>query len=529
MEVLVSNASIYQDISRKYSCIIHKTLNYFGTLRSAEFITDGTCPQKDIIYIFDFHIFEEISSEFICDTLISVGSPGESLIRRCKCVLEVPSTVEPFDLLNTVNRTFAYYRAWDQKLRNIFLHKGTVKDLLNASTEIFGTQIGIHDKNINCVVDSDYPEGDNCKYDTSIRRNNKNYIVSFLEDQEFLTSLQTHGAFFVDSASRSGRTLVQNIFLDGEFFYRVVITERNRPFKPQDVYLLEHLVEYLRPMLEISITGSSNDPAALRNFLSDVLNKPGFDLETYRKHLRMRNWMETDYYLCVVFVMAAADIFGNSAAAICVQIQQLIPNSVVFVYQERIVAIADMGPEPASVESVTGMFAEYMRDMNMKAGISNACQGYQSIRDLYLQADIALNMGGRLWSHLWLSRFHNVAPYYILEQCSRELRAATLCAPEILRLIRHDMEHGTEYFKTIKVYLGCNLNLAETSRQLFIHRTTLLYRLGKIQELSPMSFNSPLERIYYHLSVLLISYNSFSGGDCPNPLKNDSRHSDAEL
>ena len=189
-------------------------------------------------------------------------------------------------------------------------------------------------------------------------------------------------------------------------------------------------------------------------------------------------------------------------------------------------AIADLGAEPGSAESVVCGFAEYMRDMNMKAGVSNACQGYQSIRDLYLQADIALNLGGRLWSHLWLSRFRSVAPYYILEQCSGDLRAATLCAPEILGLIRHDMEHGTEYFKTVKVYLGCSLNLAETSRQLFIHRTTLLYRLGKIQELFPMSFHSPLERIYYHLSVLLISYNSFPGGDpngFPGPCRENNR------
>lgn len=509
--MLVSNALIYGRISEKFPCTIHKKLNYSGTFRSAEFVTEETCPQNDIIYIFDFHIFEEIPAGFACDTLITVGSPGEPLVRRCKCVLEVPAAVAPYALLNAVNQAFAYYQAWDRKLQEIYLHRGTVKDLLNASTEIFGTQIGIHDKNINCVVDSDYPEGDSYKRLTDIRRANKEYIMSFLEDQEFRDSLQVEGPFFVDSSSKSGRTLVQNIFIDGEFFYRVVITERNRPFKPQDAYLLEHLMEYLRPMLEISTTGSSDDPAALRSFLQDVLDKPRIDMETYRKYLRVRNWQDTDYYLCVVFVMAASEIFGNSAPAICVQIQKLIPNSVVFVYHERIVAIANVGPDPVSSESVVGLFAEYMRDMNMKAGISNACPGYQSIRDLYLQADIALKMGGRLWSYLWLSRFHMVAPYYILEQCTRELQAATLCAPEIVGLVRYDMDHGTEYFKTIKTYLGCNLNLAETSRQLFIHRTTLLYRLTKIQELFPMSFDSPLERIYYHLSTLLISYNSFSG------------------
>jgi len=55
---------------------------------------------------------------------------------------------------------------------------------------------------------------------------------------------------------------------------------------------------------------------------------------------------------------------------------------------------------------------------------------------------------------------------------------------------------------TLKVFFDCNLNISETSRVLFIHRNTLLYRLDKIYKLTkrdPRIFSEAME-----LKILLL-------------------------
>lgn len=145
----------------------------------------------------------------------------------------------------------------------------------------------------------------------------------------------------------------------------------------------------------------------------------------------------------------------------------------------------------------------------MRAGVSNILCDIKNLVNIYKQANIALKTGMRLWSHFWIYRFSRVAPYYVLEQSISELSVEAVCAPKIMELLRYDAIHKTEYYHTVKAYLECNLNLARTSEVLFIHRTTLLYRLERIKQIFDIDFKDPLERMYFQLSINLISYTAF--------------------
>ena len=90
-----------------------------------------------------------------------------------------------------------------------------------------------------------------------------------------------------------------------------------------------------------------------------------------------------------------------------------------------------------------------------------------------------------------------------------ELTVKTICTPEIIEILRYDAEHRTDYFRTLRTYLNCSLNLTATSSQLFIHRTTLLYRLEKLRALFGIDEKDPVKRLYYQVSIQLIQYTSY--------------------
>ena len=338
-------------------------------------------------------------------------------------------------------------------------------------------------------------------------------MKAIMEDRDFQASLRIKGAFLMDAYSVSGCTLAQNLFINDEFVCRIVITERSRPIEPQDMSLLEHMTEYIQLLLTPISGLQGEDRPPLWRYIASLLNGGVQDTREIERHLYARDWQKGDYYVCAVFVLSSIDFFGSAAAAICSHLKKLIPNSEVFILDKRIVALVNLGDGPTDAEGVVRLYIEYMRDMNMKSGVSNVCQGYQSFTDMYKQAEIALEIGASMWSHQWIQRFSAVAPYYIMSQSTKEMRASSLCAPEIMLVVKHDRDNSTDYFQTLKKYLEAKQNIAEASRQLFIHRTTLLYRLQKIEQLFALNLNDPLRRLYYEFSILLIAQTAFEAAN----------------
>ena len=74
------------------------------------------------------------------------------------------------------------------------------------------------------------------------------------------------------------------------------------------------------------------------------------------------------------------------------------------------------------------------------------------------------------------------AARYLLRECPQEAVAAFRW--EVLDdLIRYDRLHHTSYVQTLACYLHCERNLALTSKKLYIHRNTLIYRISRLSRL----------------------------------------------
>lgn len=63
-----------------------------------------------------------------------------------------------------------------------------------------------------------------------------------------------------------------------------------------------------------------------------------------------------------------------------------------------------------------------------------------------------------------------------------------------------------ETMLTIQKFFENNLNVSETSRQLFIHRNTLVYRLDKIQKITGMDLRKFDDAIYFKVAMMVKKY-----------------------
>ena len=65
-----------------------------------------------------------------------------------------------------------------------------------------------------------------------------------------------------------------------------------------------------------------------------------------------------------------------------------------------------------------------------------------------------------------------------------------------MELKKHDEENQTQYMETLRVYLEQHLSATQAARELFIHRSTFLYRLDRIREILQSDLDDP-EEIFY--------------------------------
>ena len=63
-----------------------------------------------------------------------------------------------------------------------------------------------------------------------------------------------------------------------------------------------------------------------------------------------------------------------------------------------------------------------------------------------------------------------------------------------------------ETIVTINKFFENNLNVSETSRQLFIHRNTLVYRLDKLQKSSGLDLRVFEDAITFKIALMVVRY-----------------------
>lgn len=81
--------------------------------------------------------------------------------------------------------------------------------------------------------------------------------------------------------------------------------------------------------------------------------------------------------------------------------------------------------------------------------------------------------------------------------------AADIRHEAIAALETYDAAHDTELLETLKTYLACTCSATAAAEKLFVHRSTLLYRLERISEIGRVDLNDPDTRFHLDLSMRL--------------------------
>ncbi|EHL08448.1 hypothetical protein HMPREF0322_00760 [Desulfitobacterium hafniense DP7] len=125
---------------------------------------------------------------------------------------------------------------------------------------------------------------------------------------------------------------------------------------------------------------------------------------------------------------------------------------------------------------------DLLSKLGLHCGCSHIFDRFSELRYYYIQSKAALYEGekGSPENILW-----NFGDYYfadLIGALDNSTSLKSLCHPNILRVHEHDNIYGTDFVRCLRTYIFNGCNIAQTGKELFMHRNTHAYRLEKIAE-----------------------------------------------
>ena len=136
-------------------------------------------------------------------------------------------------------------------------------------------------------------------------------------------------------------------------------------------------------------------------------------------------------------------------------------------------------------------------------GIGRPVENIKDLANSYKEAQIAIEVGKVFESEKEIISYENLGIGRLIYQLP-----TTLCEIFLSEVFKHGSLEtlDKETLQTIQVFFENNLNVSETSRKLFVHRNTLVYRLEKIRKLTGLDLRQFDHAITFKVALMVKRY-----------------------
>ena len=157
---------------------------------------------------------------------------------------------------------------------------------------------------------------------------------------------------------------------------------------------------------------------------------------------------------------------------------------------EELDGIACMLVDMLNTEAMTSAWVSY----------SNVADDIMELSDAYKEARTALEVGKIFYADKNVFGYNRLGIGRLIYQLPTQV--CNMFVGEIF---------GEETLITIRTFFENNLNLSETSRQLYVHRNTLVYRFEKLQKRFGLDIRTFEDALAFKLAMMVSDYITYSG------------------
>ena len=193
-------------------------------------------------------------------------------------------------------------------------------------------------------------------------------------------------------------------------------------------------------------------------------------------------------------------------------VQGLFPDRtkdyVINVGEQDIVLVKEVGEgcDMAEMEQLAAGIAETLNSefyVKVSIGISTVVDNLKDLARAYKEARVAIEVGKVFDTEKNIVSYENLGIGRLVYQLP-----TTLCEIFMQEVFKKGSIESLdrETLMTVQAFFENNLNVSETSRKLFVHRNTLVYRLEKIRKMTGLDLREFDHAITFKVALMVKKY-----------------------
>lgn len=326
-------------------------------------------------------------------------------------------------------------------------------------------------------------------------------VEDFKHDSDYLETYTHRQARLWIGTNEALNSLYVNLWDGAVYRGRLLVFQHQRGFRREDYLMAELLAQRAISLLERQ---DLEQYQGMDGVVFKLLSGELPDLADLERLLRTLHWSATDRLVCARIKPQETSEIPLFDHALHSELFQLFPGGYILLTGGEQCLILNISRHPISRNQLHHQLAPVCRDYCLYAGISSPAAGLRDLHLAYCEAEAAIKRTFQLRNEQWILFFSDCALDYLLNCVAPPLMPQNLIAPGLIALKDHDLEKGTQYFETLRVYLLQERDIPKTAQSLIIHRTTLLYRLKKLQPLLGIDLDDPWKRLYLMISLFIM-------------------------
>ena len=410
----------------------------------------------------------------------------------------------PLEIFSMVQDVFDRMRQWDIRIQASLSQRHPLQEILDASKAIFNNPMFIHNNEFVILAETGYRAG-MAQRDRDKRSGQTMVALStindFKTDAVYQKGLREKHADMFPSEQTGYRILFRNLWNADIYLGRILVNEIDSSIIPGDYLALDYLGDLLEYYLQGGLLKQFSIDNDADHLLISMCDGEQVDERQIMDLLQFQRWNRTDRYICMRIVTEQKDFNLISSYAVLNQIEYQISTGHAFFHENGITVVVNLSYNHEKPADAVSRIAVLMREGLLKIGVSSEIRDFYQISKAYNKAKIALEFGRISSSMYWYYYFDDFMLDYMAECAGRDIPGELLCSSALRKLREYDQKNNSELYETLLVYLEHERNVLRTANELFIHRSTLTYRLERIQKLIGVDLNKPEERL-----KLLVSY-----------------------
>ena len=431
--------------------------------------------------------------------IVCIGeSPRLARYRERCCVVTVADSTDFYAAFNVLQGIFDRFDAWEDDLNRIIEDTGDISRMLTRSEDIFGNPLFAIDSDFRILGSSrmaaSMSEGLTFGSEDGVSLR-LGAFDQFLELHDL--SMDERNPLVLDLLDQT--TLNLNLFEGDDYRGCLTVSYVGRTYRPSDKPLIVWLAERLQRAMRQLATSAPDGLGSIRQAVQNLVEEQ--PLDAIERDI-LRTASEGRTFVCMR-LKRSSRLEQLPIGYVRNMLESTFARSIVFEHHNNsVIALIDVGALGDDyLNRIREGITPFTTSMHMKAGISDAFGDLMHSRQLFLQANTALDIGMLTDPEQSLYRFQDVALEDMVLNAVSTMPLELLCPEGLRRLVDHDLDAPTSYVETLRCYLENNMSVAKTASDLFVHRSTLMERLQRIRRELEIDLDDPDEQL--RLRILL--------------------------